>query len=303
MSTLCFRSRSSALDKVALSVVLFAASIAQAQTQASCSFSFFQTTFFTPPLSRFGPLSPSGINDFGTVVGVAFQTGFIRWANGGFSFPASTSSLVSRNDRGASLGYDSQGNGIILSGATVSSAAVTIAGNTYNGPGVSFVSMNNWGSIVGLYADSGGIARGFKRWNNGKGFVLNFPASFVAVNSGTFPTAINDSGFIVGFTQIPYHGFIYHKGRWAVLHFPNANSTMPAGISNAGVIVGNAGFPNGTTKGFLYKNGSFKVVSPPNSVGPGVGSGVVGISLRSGLILGFADLPNSPRQGYIAKCK
>jgi len=303
MSSLSFRPSSAPSRKVALFVVLFAASIAEAQTQAACSFSFFPTTFFTPPLSEFGPLSPSGINDFGTVVGGAFQSGFIRWANGGFTFPPGTSSLVSRNNRGASLGYDSQGNGIILSGATISSAAVTISGNTYDGPGVSFASMNNWGSVVGLYGDSAGIARGFKRWNNGKGFVLNYPASFVAPNSGTFPTAINDSGFIVGFTQIPYHGFVYHNGEWATLHFPNANSTMPAGISNAGVIVGNAGFSDGTTKGFLYKNGVFKVISPPNSVGPGLGSGVVGISLRSGLILGFSDLPNSPRQGYIAECE
>jgi probable HAF family extracellular repeat protein len=278
------------------------ASAAQAQTQASCSFSFFQTTFFTPPLSQFGQFFPFGINDFGSVVGGAFQTGFIRWANGGFTFPSGTSSLTSRNDKGTSLGYDSHGNGIILTGTSVSSAAVTIGANTYNGLGVSFVGINNWGSVVGLYGDSSGIAHGFKRWSNGKGFVLNYPASFKAVNSGTFPTAINDNGVIVGFTQIPYHAFVYHNGKWATLQYPNANSTLLSGVSNAGVIVGNAGFADGSTKGFLYKNGAFEVISPPNSVGPGAGSGVIGISLGSGLILGFADLPNSARQGYIAKC-
>jgi probable HAF family extracellular repeat protein len=116
------------------------------------------------------------------------------------------------------------------------------------------------------------------------------------VNSGTFPTAINDSGTIVGFTQIPYHAFIYHNGKWATLVYPNGDITLLSGISNAGVIVGNAGFADGSAKGFLYNKGAFKVISPPNTVGPGVGSGVIGISLRSGLILGFADLPNSPRQ-------
>ncbi|SRR6266567_40285 len=286
---------------LALSVIL--SSVAHAQKQASCSFSLFQTTFFTPPLSRFGQFFPSGINDFSTVVGgAAFETGFIRWGNGGFTLPSGTSSLVSRNDKGVSLGYDSQGNGIILSGTNVSSAAVTIGANTYDGLGVSFAGINDWGSVIGLYSDSAGVAHGFKRWSNGNGLVLNYPASFTAVNSGTFPTAINDSGMIVGFTQIPYHGFIYYNGKWATLHYPNAIGTSLYGISNAGVIVGNANFADGSTKGFLYKNGVFKIISPPNTTGPGVGSGVIGISLRSGLILGFADLPNSPRQGYIAKC-
>jgi hypothetical protein len=40
--------------RLALAAVLLVASVAQAETQASCNFSFFQTTFFTPPLSNFG---------------------------------------------------------------------------------------------------------------------------------------------------------------------------------------------------------------------------------------------------------
>jgi probable HAF family extracellular repeat protein len=200
-----------------------------------------------------------------------------------------------------SLGYDRHGNGIIVGGTNVSSAAVTIGANTYNGLGVSFVSINDWGSIVGFFGDSAGIARGFKRWGNGKGFLLNFPATFKDADSGTFPTAINDSGVVVGFTQT-YHAFVYHNGNWATLKFPNAIGTWLYGISNAGVMVGDAQLADGSVKRFLYKNGTFKVISPPNSTGPGVGSGVIGISLRTGLILGFADLRNSARQGYIAKC-
>ena len=284
-----------------LSVLLAMASVAQAQKQASCTFTFFPTIITHPNAQLF----PSGINDFGTVVGSAFttsNTGFIRWANGGLDFPSGTSSLVSRNDQGMSLGYDSLGNGIILSNGTVSSAAVSIGGTIYDGLGVSFFSINDWRSIVGLYSDSAGIAHGFKRWSNGSGFVLNYPAPFTAVNSGTFPTAINDSGVIVGFTQIPYHAFVYHNGKWATLKYPHAVGTWLYGISNAGVMVGDAQLADGSVIGFLYKNGTFKVISPPNTTGPGVGSGVIGISLRSGLILGFADLRNSPRQGYIAKC-
>jgi len=275
------------------------ASVAQAQKQASCTFTFFPTIITHPNAQLF----PSGINDFGTVVGSAFttsNTGFIRWANGGLDFPSGTSSLVSRNDQGMSLGYDSLGNGIILSNGTVSSAAVSIGGTTYDGLGVSFFSINDWRSIVGLYSDSAGIAHGFKRWSNGSGFVLNYPAPFTTVNSGTFPTAINDSGVIVGFTQIPYHAFVYHKGKWATLQYPHAISTGLSGISNSGVIVGNAQLANSSTTGFLYKNGIFKAILPPNTTG----SGVDGISLKSELILGFA-YSNSVfggREGFIAKC-
>lgn len=290
----------SIFGKLALSVLL-SVSFAEGQTQASCTFTFFPTLFSFPNAQLF----PSGINDFGTVIGGAFttsNTGFIRWANAGLAFSSGTSALTSRNDNGVSLGYNSHGNGIILSGKSFSSAAVTIGANTYDGVGVSFVGINDWGSVVGWYGDSAGVAHGFKRWTNGKGFVLNYPAHFTSVNSGTFPTAINDSGVIVGFTQIPYHAFVYHNGKWGTIQYPNAIATWLSGISNAGVIAGNAQLADGSTIGFLYDNGVFKIISPPNTTGPGVGSGVTGMSLRSGLVLGFADLPNGPRQGYIAQC-
>jgi probable HAF family extracellular repeat protein len=284
-------------------VLLATASVVQAQKQASCSYTFFPTQFFTPPLSHFGQLSPSGINDFRTVVGVGFQTGFIRWANGGYTFPKGTSSLSDRNDEGVSIGYDKQRNPIILRGANITSAAVTIGTNTLTGPGLAVLRINDWGSIVGWYGDDAGIAHGFKRWANRKGFTLDFPAHFKDINSGTFPTAINDKGVIVGFTQVPYHAFVYYKGVWTTLRYPKAIGTWLYGISNAGVLIGSAQLANGSTTGFLYKNGKFEVITPPNKVGPGVGSNVTAISLRKGLILGFADLRNSPRQGFIATCK
>ena len=279
-----------------------AATSTQAQNTASCSFAFFPTLLTSPSAQLF----PFGVNDFGTVVGSASKTrntAFIRWANGSFNFPAGTSALTSRNDNGVSLGYDTNGNGILLSGSgNIRSAAVRIGSTKYDGPGVSFVGINNWDSVVGRYGDLAGIAHGFKRWSNGNGFILDFPAKFKSVNAGTFPTSINDSGVIVGFTQLPYHAFIYDNGKWATLKYPNAIATWLYGISNAGVMVGNAELSNGSNRGFLYEQGTFKDVIPPNTIGPGVGSGIIGISLRTGLILGFADLHNSPRQGYIAKC-
>ena len=162
--------------------------------------------------------------------------------------------------------------------------------------------INNWGSILGWYTDSTGVAHRSKRWSNGSGITLDYPAQFSGANSGTLPTAINDKGVIVGSTQSPYHAFIYHNGQWATLQYPNAVSTLLNGISNDGVIVGNAQLADGSNQGFLNKNGVFKVISPPNASGLGIGSGVTGISLRNGIILGFADFANSPRQGYVAQC-
>jgi probable HAF family extracellular repeat protein len=180
---------------------------------------------------------------------------------------------------------------------------VTIGTNTLNGPGLAVVRINDWGSIVGWYGDDSGVAHGFKRKADGHGLTLDFPAKFADVNSGTFPTAINDKGVIVGFTQIPYHAFVYYRGMWTTVTFPKAIATWLYGISNTGVIIGSAEFANGSTTGFLYKNWKFEIITPPNTVGLGVGSNVTAISLRKGLILGFADLRNSPRQGFIAKCK
>ena len=274
-------------------------STSEAQTQAYCSFTFFPTILSSPNAQVF----PSGVNDFGTVVGSAFTTsptGYIEWGNGGFVFPAGTTELVDRNDKGVSIGNNGLLNAIILNGSTVTPISLTIGSNTFQFLDVEGI--NNWGSIVGWYTDSAGVAHGFKRWGNGNGIILDYPAQFSGANSGTLPTAINDKGVVVGSTQSPNNAFVYHNGQWATLQYPNAVSTRLNGISNDGVIVGNAQLADGSNQGFLYKNGVFKVVSPPNTSGQGVGSGVIGISLRNGIILGFTDFANSPREGYVAQC-
>jgi len=92
------------------------------------------------------------------------------------------------------------------------------------------------------------------------------------------------------------HGFIYSKGSLAQLDYPNADATELAGISNAGTIVGNES-TDGTTILFIYANGLFKFISPPNTAS----SSVTGMSLRLGLIVGIAK-SNSGHQGFIAKC-
>jgi probable HAF family extracellular repeat protein len=266
-----------------------------AQAQASCTFTLFP--IFLPHIDIF----PSGINDFGTVVGVKLITpekGFIRWANGGLTFPHGTTSLANRNDSGVSIGYSGTQKAIILSGSSVTPITLATRLKTYKFLNVNGI--NDWGSIVGYYTGPDVVSHGFKRWRNGSGFTLDYPAHFHEVNSGTFPTAINNKGMIVGFTQIPYHGFVYYHGMWANLEYPGANATDPRGISDAGVIVGNSSSPDGSATAFLYQNGVFKAISVPNTTG----SYVVASSLRKGLILGIAysDSVVGGQEAFIAQC-
>jgi hypothetical protein len=283
--------------RLASLIFLVTGSVAHAQTQASCSFKFFQISFKTGL-----QLTPFGINDFATVVGATndpnqqFQTGFIRWANGGvnsFADPNGPSLLYARNDKGISIGLNSR-NAIILTGANVTPISLTIGATTYTA--VQGFGINGWGSIVGEYGDTAGVNHGFKRWSNGHGITLDFPNAV-----DTFARAINDSGTIVGTIGVTpvTQGFIYHNGSWAKLDYPKADATTLVGISNAGVIIGNANFfATSTGTPFLYKSGVFKKISPPNTNG----SYVAGMSLRSGLIVGVANLNAGGQQGFIAQC-
>ncbi len=286
---------------LALSALFAMASVAQAQKQASCTFTFFTLGVNIPNLGP-GFMEPSGINDFGTIVGLAMtnnestEVGFIRWANGGLSFPLGTSAtatsvLFDRNDSGTTIAFQN-GTPVLLNGTTITGFNLGVNNNVYN-----LFSINNWGSIVGNYfTDFPNDRTGFKRWSNGGFFPLFFPG-----NLPTTATGINDQGTVVGYYSSSANavsGFIYHGGDWAALNFPNATSTYLAGISNAGVIIGNADVKGFGTP-FLYKNGVFKLISVPNALA-NTPPFLLSISPKLGLIVGMVGTPN--QGGFIAKC-
>jgi hypothetical protein len=164
---------------------------------------------------------------------------------------------------------------------------------SFNNNGFFSRGINNWGNIVGSYNTST-ATNGFKRFSDGGTIKLGFPGA-----SSTFPTSINDHGMIVGSYfvgsgggQLPQNGFIYSQGNWAILNYPSSLFTDLVGVSNNGVIVGNA-----TDLGlaFRYENGQFKTIVGPN----GVGVTVTGISPRFGLIAGTAG----PKGGFVATCQ
>jgi hypothetical protein len=289
---------------IAFAVVLTSHSL-PAQKQAACTFSFFKIDFSNMVLT------PEGINDFGTIVGSTTRnTAFIRWSNGGLSFPAGVTDLVNRNNSGKSAGYDLQHNAILLDRGSLSSIYVTIGTTSYSAFGIGGI--NTWGTIAGWISDSNGLnIHGLKRFFGSPGVTFDFPGTKI---SGTFANAINDSGTIVGNVNgiIPNHtgmghGFINHGGTWAALDFPHATGTktpitMLVGIANSGVIVGDAFLDptNELSTAFLYKDGVFELIVPPHMVSPRV----MGMSLKSGLIVGWGYPPQGlhPQRGFVAKC-
>jgi hypothetical protein len=281
-------------------LVFLSASGIYAQTQASCTFKLFPLNVSVPNIGTLF-LVPAGVNDYGTIVGAAslptaIDVAFVRWANGGITLPLGTSesSLADRNDHGTSIDYmgPESGQTPILLNGTMATPIQFVPSN--GGGPFNVFSINNWGSIVGFGVVLDLNTHGFKRWSNGSFLTLDFPG---AVN--TLPSSINDSGAVVGDYSDASgvsHGFMYLNAKWATLDYPNASQTFLGGISNSGEIVGNATV-NGAATAFLYVNGTFKVISVPNS--PPNSTGVAEISPKIGLIAG-TNLGTS--QGFVGTC-
>jgi len=290
---------------LALASLLWAVGI-QAQTQAACTFNLLPMTVTTPNLGAV-PWRPQGINDFGTVVGAVSRSavdhsatvGIIRWPGGGVTAMTKTY-FVARNNKGSTIGFALGGTfgattskPILLNGTTISDITLKGLGKEI----VFLFGINKWGTIVGVYVDPS-FRHGFKRWRHGGFITLEFPGSFE-----TFPTSVNDNGTVVGTYVIGngqrISGFIYDKGQWATLDLPGVLETFLVGITNAGVIFGNGIKQDGTTVPFLYQNGTFKVISIPNS--DPYSRRLMSISPRRGLILAVTG--DLTEQGFIAQCQ
>jgi hypothetical protein len=265
-----------------------------AELRASCTFIFFPLTTTLANGTVFS-MSPNGVNDFGAVVGTGFTNtnpvnnfGFIRQPNGNIKLVKGTISLVDRNDLGVSIGYNASSQVLVDSSGTITPLQLSFTNNGFFSKGI-----NNWGNIVGWYNTSS-TTNGFKRFSNGGTIKLAFPGAF-----STFPTSINDHGMIVGSYsvgsgggQLPQNGFIYSQGNWATLNYPGSVFTDLVGVSNNGVIVGNA---TNLDLAFQYENGKFRTIVAPN----GAGVIVNGMSPRLGLIVGTAG----PKGGFVAQCQ
>ena len=118
-------------------------------------------------------------------------------------------------------------------------------------------------------------------------------------------TGINDNGTVIGsyYGNGGSNGYIYHSGNWATLNFPGTGgpSTSLVGISNGNVVVGinSASEPPSS---FLYANGTFKVISIPNSYETIVG-GISANGLISGNVAFNISGGGTSSSGFTAVCK
>ena len=295
-----------------LSVLLLAMTTvtAQSQTQASCNFKLFQLP------QDIAASSPNGIDDYGTVVGLAVdlsggERGFTRSAGGVITYYSAPNSqptyrsytyFTGRNDSGVRVGnYAANVTGAVQKGFMLSGASFTSIAFPKGVRATYANGINKWNSVVGYYTDTigNGHDHGFKRVSNGSFTALNYPGAPQTVAAG-----INDSGAIIGSYCLSCntearHGFIYVKGQWATLDYPTAFYTSLNGISNAGVIIGRS-ITAKQGAAFLYENGVFKVISVPNAFPTNAN----GIS-ADGLITGTTNLDGTLTgwRGFIATCK
>lgn len=276
----------------------FTGLLAQAQTNASCTFHVF-----TIPVSN-GIALPNGINKFGTIVGSVDQTngiivGFTRFSNGSVSIykvPNSLDTIIRhRNDQGTNTGtFNFPGSTPSNTGFVKTSSSF----KTVKFPGAkqTFVSAsNNFGTIVGDYIGSDNHFHGFKLKNGV--FTTIHPNGAV----DTFLGSVNDSGVIVGSFNTggaDNQGFVDRNGVITTLTFPGEvgfGGTTLNDISNTGVIVGMVWTGSDTHQAFLHNSGGFKFIPVP--VSQGANSSANGIS-NSNVIVGQAGA-----QAFTATCQ
>jgi len=138
-------------------------------------------------------------------------------------------------------------------------------------------------------------------------FVAMLPAHLIAQNYSytnidypganmTSPTAVNDSGSVVG-TYLDSngntHGFLYSGGVYTTIDDPEG-TTFPQGINNSGEITGAVAVSLSEDYGFTYVDGVFTTFSYPGGNGQTGGQGInnhneiVGIYTTGGTV-GFLD--------------
>jgi hypothetical protein len=297
------RSKNSQLVRWIGLVLAIAASaiLSQAQTNAVCTFSFFQVkgTVANPQGNH-----AFGVNSFATVVGTGetsmnVNKGFVRFSNGGTSF-FNNLTFAARNDNGVNVGTfvpsgSSTAEGFMLNGSTLT----PIKDPNPNGiDGTHATGINKFTSIVGWYGDPNRSIHGFKRFSNGGYNTLDFPGA-----QATMPAGINDSGTIVGTISdsTGSHGFILSNGKWAKVDYPGTSGvTQLLGISDGNVILG---LSTSTESGFtfIYTNGQFKVISDSKAAGGVFANGIA----ANGLITGDAYMQPTIASwnGFVASCK
>ena len=133
-------------------------------------------------------------------------------------------------------------------------------------PGAPFTepfSINNAGTIVGIFAKSGA--------SSPQSFELSH-AKYTRINPLKSPSSavygISDAGKVVGYAAFSrgIRKFLFHNGEYKLLPIPDAPNAIPYGINRAGtVIVGEYQNPQGVQFGFVYQNNVVTTLQFPGS--------------------------------------
>lgn len=170
---------------LALSVLLLSLATlsAQSQTKASCNFKLF------PLPQDIAASSPNGINDYGTVVGLAVDSGggergFTRSPAAAINYYSAPNAeptyrsftlFTDVNDAGVKIGnYAVNSTGAVQKGFMLSGSTLTAIAHPKSVDGTFVNGINKWNSVVGYYLDPL-HAKGFKRLSDGSFVTLNFP--------------------------------------------------------------------------------------------------------------------------------
>jgi uncharacterized membrane protein len=183
-----------------------------------------------------------------------------------FPPPATNGQAVALNDLGGIAGTfldgKNQGHGFLLYQGRLTTFQFPGSVST----GVSDMSRN--GIIVGGYTNADGKGHAFMVHAGGfRNITLpGFPNADVTVNG------VNSNGDIVGVFSTDQGatvtGFLLRNGKLTILSFPGATGgTVPTSINDQGVVVGGY-FINlvNTNPAFMWKNGVFSNIKPPDSI-------------------------------------
>jgi probable HAF family extracellular repeat protein len=244
------------------------------------------------------PLSATGINDSGQVVGESNTSSGAEHA-----FLYSNGTL---RDLGTLGGPTSSASGINSSAEVVGSSDVSSSGGCAfvyaNGTMTALpaldgaAAVNNSGQIVGTAGGVGAL------YSNGT--VTKFGSPF-----GIAPQAINDAGEVVGETFDPQHAFLWSAGAGmtdlGTLPAPLNTGSEAFGINLSGVIVGSSwnlsyigpnNLPLYTYHAFVYSNGAMEDLNNLTSA-PGLTLWQATAINASGQIVGYGVI-NSTYQDF-----
>lgn len=129
--------------------------------------------------------------------------------------------------------------------------------------------MSRNGIIIGTYTSKDG--KGHVYMVHAGGFrTITIPGH---PNADIMVSGVNSNGDVVGnFStdqRATFPGFLLHNGKVTILSFPGALVTQPTSINDQGVVVGFLSLSINSNPAFMWKDGVFSNINPPDSIPEG----------------------------------